>query len=114
VAESLEPRVIGPGFRDNVYTVVRRIPVGYVSTYGDVGSVLGSPRVARQVGFALAALPEGTDVPWHRVINAKGMVSARGDVERPIEQQVRLEDEGIVFDENGRCPLAAYRYTYDD
>lgn len=114
MADSNEPRVVGPGFRDKVYTVVRRIPAGSVSTYGDVGAVLGSPRVARQVGFALAALPEGTDVPWHRVINAKGMVSARGDVERPIEQQVRLEEEGVVFDDNGRCALATYRYRYDD
>ena len=105
-----EPRVVGPGFRDRVYNVVRSIPSGKVLTYGDVGAILGSPRVARQVGFALAALPEGTEVPWHRVINAKGMISARGDVERPMEQQMRLEAEGIVFSDAGRCDLRAVRW----
>ena len=107
-----EPRVLKPGFRNNVYEVVRQIPAGSVSTYGDVATVLGSTRVARHVGFALSALPEDTDVPWHRVINAKGQVSARGDVDRPSEQQFRLEVEGIVFNEAGRCKLSAYRYHY--
>ena len=105
-----EKRVVGPGFRERVYTVVRAIPEGLVLTYGDVGAILGSPRVARQVGFALAALPEATDVPWHRVINAKGMISARGDVERPIEQQLRLEAEGIAFSDAGKCDLDAVRW----
>lgn len=106
-----EPRVIGPGFRAKVYAVVCRIPAGRVATYGDVGAILGSPRVARQVGFALAALRDGTDVPWHRVINVKGRISARGDVERPIEQLLRLESEGIVFDASGRCDLAEFRWS---
>lgn len=107
-----EPRVVGPGFRERVYAVVRDVPAGRLTTYGDVGAVLGSPRVARQVGFALAALPVDTEVPWHRVINAQGRISARGDVLRPDDQRLRLEAEGVAFDASGRCDLAALRWDY--
>ena len=109
-----EERVVKPGFRARVYEVVCRVPAGRVTTYGDVGAVLGSPRVARQVGFALAALPHDTEVPWHRVINAKGTVSARGQTDRAIEQELRLQAEGIAFDAAGRCDLRALRYDYPD
>ncbi len=95
-----------------VWAVTRLVPAGHVTTYGDVGSVLGSPRFARQVGWALAALPAGTDVPWHRVINSKGAISHRGDIERAAEQQDRLAEEGVTFSESGRCDLTALRWTF--
>lgn len=107
-----EPRIVSPGFRARVYDVVRTVPFGRVTTYGDVASVLGSPRVARQVGYALAAIgPDDDDVPWHRVINAQGRISARGDVRRVDEQRDRLIAEGIAFDVNDRVDLAAVRWT---
>lgn len=104
-----EPRVITPGWHDRVYAVVSIVPAGRVTTYGDVATVLGSPRVARQVGWALAALRD-SGVPWFRVINAQGRISYRGDVGRGTLQQTLLEAEGIVFDANGRCDLAVYRW----
>ena len=110
-----EPRVVTPGFYRRVYVVVRQIPRGRVATYGLVGTVLGSPRVARQVGFALAALerlPDEPPVPWHRVINAKGMVSHRGQVVRAQRQIELLEAEGVRFDERGRVDLGAYLWDY--
>ena len=64
--------------RARIYAVVRRIPRGTVATYGQVAERAGYPGHARQVGYALHALPPGTTVPWHRVINASGEVSARG------------------------------------
>jgi methylated-DNA-protein-cysteine methyltransferase related protein len=92
-------RIVGPGFRERVYGVVVLVPAGRVSTYGDVGSALGSPSVARQVGYALAALPAGRDeVPWHRVVNARGCISFRGDDERGAAQRRCLLAEGIAFD----------------
>lgn len=108
-------RVVTEGFHARVYAVVKQVPPGRVTTYGDVATVLGSPRVARHVGWALAALPPERvdDVPWHRVINAKGMISARGDTARASEQQRRLEAEGVTFDERGRVDLAALRWRYD-
>jgi methylated-DNA-protein-cysteine methyltransferase-like protein len=96
-----EPRVVGPGFRARVYAAVKRVPKGAVTTYGDVAGALGSRRVARQVGFALAALDDDS-VPWQRVINASGRISFRGDPVRGTAQQRLLEREGIAFDDTGR------------
>ncbi|MFT4623449.1 MAG: methylated-DNA-protein-cysteine methyltransferase-like protein [Myxococcota bacterium] len=94
-------RVVRPGFNAAVYAVVRRVPAGTVTTYGDVGAALGSPRVARHVGFALAALRDD-DVPWHRVINATGRISFKGETPRAELQRFRLEAEGVRFAPSGR------------
>jgi methylated-DNA-protein-cysteine methyltransferase related protein len=102
-------RVVRPGFHARVYGLVRQVPAGRVTTYGDVASALGSPRVARHVGFALAALRDD-DVPWQRVINARGTISFRGDTARGELQRRLLEAEGVRFDPAGRVPLAALRF----
>jgi len=107
-----ERRVVTEGFHRRVYEVVRRVPEGAVTTYGDVAAALGSPRVARHVGWALAALGEDTDVPWHRVINAKGTISYRGDTGRGALQQALLEAEGVVFDPRGRVDLKGLRHRF--
>ncbi len=104
-----ERRIVGPGFHAAVYRVVRRIPAGKISTYGDVGTALGSPRVARHVGYALAALTDPS-VPWHRVINAKGTISFRGDTPRGLTQRQRLEAEGVVFNPAGKVNLRLFRW----
>ena len=105
-----EERVLRKGFNKAVYRVVRLVPAGQVTTYGDVGSALGSPRVARQVGFALAALRDSS-VPWHRVINARGTISFRGDTPRALMQRQRLESEGVEFDATGRVDLKRLRWN---
>jgi len=99
-------------FDHQVYQLVRLIPHGKVCSYGDVAAAMGSPRAARQVGFALARLPleRAGEVPWHRVINAKGSLSGRGDLVRPDLQRALLEGEGVIFDASGRCDLAIYRW----
>lgn len=97
----METRIVSAGFNSRVYAVVRRVPFGAVTTYGDVATILGSPRVARHVGFALAALRED-DVPWHRVINSRGRISFKGDTVRGVLQRTRLESEGISFEAGGR------------
>jgi methylated-DNA-protein-cysteine methyltransferase related protein len=90
-----------------VYAVVRRVPTGRVATYGQVARVAGLGDHARMVGYALAALPNETTVPWHRVINAQGTVSRRrsGD---SLSQRMRLEREGVRFDARGRASLAKF------
>ena len=111
--DPMEERIVGPGFHDKVYAVVRRVPAGRVTTYGDVATLLGSPRVARHVGWALAALRSDHghgDVPWHRVINSRGAISARGQVWRATDQHLRLVAEGVVFDEAGRVDLRRFRW----
>lgn len=106
-------RVVRPGFNRRVYAVVRLVPPQRVTTYGDVATVLGSPRVARHVGFALAALGDDA-VPWHRVINSKGRISFKGDVARGALQRALLQAEGVVFDGEGRVDLRRYRHTFAD
>jgi methylated-DNA-protein-cysteine methyltransferase related protein len=111
----VEPRVVSPGFHARVFAVVRQCPAGFVTTYGQVATLLGSPRVARHVGFALAAVGHTDEpVPWHRVINSQGRISDRGDVGRAQEQQHMLEREGVVFDARGRVDLRRFLYSFPD
>ncbi len=65
-------------FREAVLAVVKRIPKGRLATYGQVALLAGYPRRPRQVGMVLKGLPEGTPLPWHRVVNAQGLVPSRG------------------------------------
>ena len=97
---------------ERFYRVIRRIPRGRVATYGQVAELAGLPRHARQVGYALFALPEHTTVPWHRVVNARGESSL--ERVRPgggLEQRFRLEEEGVEFDWRGRVVLSRFRWT---
>jgi methylated-DNA-protein-cysteine methyltransferase-like protein len=96
---------------ERIYAVVRRIPRGRVATYGDVAALAGLPGHARQVGYALHALPEHRSVPWHRVVNARGGISTgRGIAGGELPQRFRLEAEGVRFDAKGRIPLDRYRW----
>jgi len=89
-----------------IYAVVRRIPRGRVATYGQVAALAGLPGQARLVGYALHALTSGTAVPWQRVINARGTVSARGTQSGgALTQRMILEREGVAFDGAGRVAL---------
>lgn len=94
---------------DRYYDVVRRIPRGRVTTYGTVAALAGLGGRARQVGYAMAALPPDMDVPWQRVVNARGEISARsaGSAGEKI-QRALLEDEGVAFDERGRIDLEVF------
>jgi len=91
-----------------VYRVVRRIPAGRVASYGQVAALAGMPRAARQVGYALHALGADTDVPWHRVVNAQGVVPKRGPSEVVPLQRSRLEAEGVTFSASGRIDLGRF------
>lgn len=90
---------------DRIYRLVERVPFGRVTTYGRVARMVGgcSPR---QVGYALASLPEGNRVPWHRVVNRLGEISRRSDGVGDDIQRRMLETEGVRFDERGRLDLA--------
>jgi methylated-DNA-protein-cysteine methyltransferase related protein len=85
-----------------IYGLIRRIPMGRVSTYGRIAELVGCG--ARQVGYAMAALPDGTAVPWHRVVNVRGGISIPGS--SGITQRLRLEAEGVRFSQRGTVDLS--------
>lgn len=93
-----------------IYAVVRRIPRGRVATYGQVARLAGLPGQARQAGYALHALSDDLGLPWHRVINAQGRVSPRGEPEWEDVQRQMLEREGVHFDTSGRTDLDRYQW----
>ena len=76
-----------------------------MATYGQVAALAGLAGHARQVGYALHALPDGTLVPWHRVVNAAGSISVRGTPGGELLQQLLLKREGVLLDQRGRVPL---------
>ena len=88
-------------FFEQVYQVVRQVPRGKVVSYGAIARMLGHPRAARTVGWALHSLPEGSDVPWHRVINSQGRISTSCEEHGQGLQRALLEDEGVEFDGRG-------------
>ncbi len=97
-------------FRQRVFQVVAAIPYGQVTTYGDIARLIGSPRAARQVGGVLKRLPQGSALPWHRVINRHGEISLIGD--DYLRQKKALLAEGIQIDIMGRIDLQQYRWQY--
>jgi methylated-DNA-protein-cysteine methyltransferase related protein len=84
-----------------IYDLVRQIPAGKVATYGQIAGVVGGC-TARMVGYAMAATPDGSNVPWQRVINAKGKISPHGAGFGTLIQEQLLLEEGIEFDLQGR------------
>jgi len=96
--------------RTRIYAVVKRIPRGRVATYGQVATLAGLDGHARQVGYALHDLPPQSNVPWHRVINARGEISPRSAGDSHELQRMLLEAEGVDFSLDGRVELKKYRW----
>lgn len=99
---------------DKIYEVVQKIPRGRVATYGQVAFLAGNPRMARVVGYALHHNPRPFIIPCHRVVNREGRLApafAFGGEE--IQRQL-LEEEGIVFESDGRIDLVKYAATSED
>ncbi len=97
-------------FFKSVYKIVAEIPCGRVATYGQIAKILGNPRAARSVGWALHRSPESVNIPWHRVINSKGVISIGGTLYNSQIQRSLLENEGIVFDVKGCVDLAVFQW----
>ncbi len=93
---------------ERIYEQVRRIPRGKVATYGWIAAMAGNPRWARVVGYALHVNPDPQTIPCHRVVNRLGEVSDAFAFGGGNRQRELLEQEGIIFDENGRIDLEKY------
>lgn len=96
------------GAYERIYAVVDQVPRGRVATYGQIARIAGIPGHARQVGYALNALPRSRKVPWQRVINAKGEISARSEPKFEKAQRALLEGEGVKFDDKGRVSFRRF------
>lgn len=102
------------GFFEQVYAVVRRVPPGQVSTYGRVAAMLGRPRAARAVGYALNALRDRKGdssfqpVPWQRIINSQGRISIVNREHSAARQAALLRAEGVVVSDDLRIDLNVY------
>jgi len=102
-------------FFEQVYGVVRRIPKGKVTSYGRVAAMLGAPRAARAVGYALHGLrikdQRYDDVPWQRVINHAGFISIRGAPNSKHKQAELLRDEGVAVGDNFKIDLNIFLWA---
>jgi methylated-DNA-protein-cysteine methyltransferase-like protein len=90
-----------------IYKVAKQVPSGKVATYGQVAKIVDRCS-ARQVGYAMAALPKGAGVPWHRIINHKGEISTRRNGRGHSRQRGLLKAESVCFDRQDRIDLERY------
>ncbi len=98
-------------FFQRVYTLVKRVPVGYVTTYGEIAKAMGT-KDARRVGHALHANTDATTVPCHRVVFSDGRLASGYVFGGPDEQKNRLELEGITFISSNKVDLSAQLYHF--
>ncbi len=92
-------------FKQQVFDLVKKIPKGKVLTYGEVARILGKPRYARQVGWALHQNTEGSGVPCHRVVDRTGRLAPNFAFDGAQEQRRRLDVEGVKFKDNVHVDL---------
>jgi methylated-DNA-protein-cysteine methyltransferase-like protein len=99
-------------FSESVIEVIKSIPEGKVLSYGAVAKIAGSSKAARQVTRILYSCSEKYDLPWHRVVSSKGMISFK-DEDAYLHQKLRLLNEGIRFDENDKIDLNTFLWNVD-
>jgi methylated-DNA-protein-cysteine methyltransferase-like protein len=93
-------------FRAKVWQIIHAIPVGKVATYGQIATLADHPNQSRLVGKILSQLPSGTNLPWHRVLNAQGKITSPSG----STQALRLADEGVIL-LNGKVNLKLYQWS---
>lgn len=99
-------------FFEKVYELVQQIPVGKVSTYGDIARAIGNPRMSRQVGWALHVNPKPGIIPCHRVVNRFGKLSKAFAFGGVNMQKELLEEEGVFVDNDLTVDLEKYRHQF--
>jgi methylated-DNA-protein-cysteine methyltransferase-like protein len=95
-----------------IWETITEIPRGNVASYGQVAEIAGSPRGARQVGYALRNLPDGHDVPWHRVLQVSGRIAVKQGSRAYKEQRERLMMENVAVI-SGKVDMQKYRWQPD-
>ncbi len=92
-----------------IYDIIRQIPEGKVASYGQVAELAGNRRLARVVGYALHAVPEGSSIPWHRVVKKDGEVFGGAKSPGGRLQTKLLKGEGVGF-KNGHVDMEKYQW----
>ena len=108
--EIREKTSAGGSFSERAKKIIKKVPRGKVATYGQVATLAGNPRGARQVVRLLHSSSESDKLPWHRIINREGKVSLRPGRGYELQRQM-LQDEGIVFAENGTIDLDRFQWS---
>lgn len=103
-----ENRTDRKSLHSRIYELVDQVPAGRVATYGQIAKIVGCG--ARVVGYALASLPIGRPLCWHRIVNARGEISLRSSGDSHSRQRSLLSKEGVRFDRKGRIDLTEFRW----
>ena len=93
-------------FFQKVYSMVQQVPEGYVATYGQIACLIGHPRAARFVGYALHANPDPATIPCHRIVFRNGSLASGYAFGGAGEQRRRLKCEGVIFLPNGYVDMS--------
>ncbi|MCM3217241.1 MGMT family protein [Niallia taxi] len=96
-------------FTIKVIEIIQSIPTGKVMTYGQIARIAGSPRGARQVVRILHSSSQKYQLPWHRVVNAKGAIVIKAEEGSSLQKHL-LEEEGVIFYREGELELNKYQY----
>ena len=97
-------------FSKQVIKIIKRIPAGKVATYGQIATLAGNNKAARQISRILHSSSGKYELPWHRVINRKGKISLNPGDGYEL-QKMLLENEKIQFDENDRIDLSRFGWN---
>ena len=102
-------------YADKVFAVVRQVPRGKVATYGQIARLIGAPRSARYVGYALRGNPspgqDASDIPCHRVVFKDGRMASGFAFGGEEVQRSMLQEEGVAFDEEGRVLMDRFQWS---
>ncbi|WP_033827095.1 MGMT family protein [Bacillus andreraoultii] len=98
-------------FTKRVVEIIQSIPKGKMMTYGQIARIAGNPRAARQVARILHSMSQKYNLPWHRVVNAKGEIVIKDDESRFV-QRALLEKEGVTVKNERYVSIDEYRYDY--
>ncbi len=99
-------------FTEKIIQIIKNIPTGKVLTYGFIAKLAGNPRAARQVSWTLHSSSKKYNLPWHRVINSKGIIALKSIEDRKYQKNL-LEQEGITFSDEFRVDLKKYLWKID-
>jgi methylated-DNA-protein-cysteine methyltransferase related protein len=105
---------MGGTMAGRVVRVVRSVPAGCVASYGSVAAAAGRPGAARAVGGILRRLPDGSDVPWWRVISGRGEITIPRSGHAAGLQRALLQEEGVTFDPDGRVDMGVYGWSFGE